>query len=195
MNYLFFDVESIDIHHKTICSFGYVLTDNNFNILEKDDILINPNITKDNIDSWSLNKIVKYPLDKFLKSPTFIEVFPKIERLLKNPENLLFGFSIDNEKIYLNSEFSRYNLPNLKEQNINIFDIQTLHKLIRNNKNVSSLKKCIEEFNINPLNFKSHNSCDDSEMSMIVAKNLCLEFNKTLEDLIKEYLIKNNNNV
>ena len=40
MNYLFFDIECADGTH--MCSFGYVLVDEKFNILEKDDILINP---------------------------------------------------------------------------------------------------------------------------------------------------------
>ena len=33
MNYLYFDIECCDGKH--ICSFGYVITDENFNILEK----------------------------------------------------------------------------------------------------------------------------------------------------------------
>ena len=40
MNYLFFDIECSDGRH--MCSFGYVLTDSNFAILKKEDILINP---------------------------------------------------------------------------------------------------------------------------------------------------------
>lgn len=40
MRYLFFDIECSE--GKSMCSFGYVLTDEKFRILEKDDILMNP---------------------------------------------------------------------------------------------------------------------------------------------------------
>ncbi|MBO5982295.1 MAG: hypothetical protein J6Q06_00265, partial [Clostridia bacterium] len=40
MDYLFFDIECSE--GKSICSFGYVLTDEFFCIKEKKDILINP---------------------------------------------------------------------------------------------------------------------------------------------------------
>ena len=62
MNYLFFDVESIDLKHETICSFGYILTDENFNMIENDDLLINPNLKKNQFDKWSIDKILKYDL-------------------------------------------------------------------------------------------------------------------------------------
>ena len=40
MKYLFFDIECSDGHN--ICSFGYVVINDNFEIIEKDDIVINP---------------------------------------------------------------------------------------------------------------------------------------------------------
>ena len=40
LDYLFFDIEASE--GRSMCSFGYVLTDENFNVLEKEDILINP---------------------------------------------------------------------------------------------------------------------------------------------------------
>ena len=40
MNYLFFDIECCDGNH--ICSFGYVICDEHFNILKKEDIIMNP---------------------------------------------------------------------------------------------------------------------------------------------------------
>ena len=40
MRYLFFDIECCN--GRNICEFGYVITDDNFNILEKKDFIINP---------------------------------------------------------------------------------------------------------------------------------------------------------
>ena len=44
MNYLFFDIEcaNCDGGNGKICSFGYVLTDTDFNVLEYKDLLIDP---------------------------------------------------------------------------------------------------------------------------------------------------------
>ena len=40
MEYLFFDIECCDGNH--ICSFGYVIINSDFEILEKRDLVINP---------------------------------------------------------------------------------------------------------------------------------------------------------
>ena len=40
MRYLFFDIECCN--GRNICEFGYVITDDKFNILEKKDFTINP---------------------------------------------------------------------------------------------------------------------------------------------------------
>ena len=44
MKYLFFDIECSVVSKKAakICAFGYCLTDEKFHILEKEDLLINP---------------------------------------------------------------------------------------------------------------------------------------------------------
>ena len=44
MNYLFFDIECAGVFKNMakICAFGYCLTDENFHIIEKEDLLINP---------------------------------------------------------------------------------------------------------------------------------------------------------
>lgn len=48
MNYLFYDIECANSFGGTgkICSFGYVLTNENFEVITEDDVLINPN------DKW-----------------------------------------------------------------------------------------------------------------------------------------------
>lgn len=49
MKYLFFDLEEATSKNNSlrICEFGYTMIDENFNILEKDNLIINPNINKD----------------------------------------------------------------------------------------------------------------------------------------------------
>lgn len=67
--YLFFDIESIDRKSRFICTFGYVLIDENFNIIESDDILINPNVIE--YDWYVLKNMFYYTKEDALASPTF----------------------------------------------------------------------------------------------------------------------------
>lgn len=46
MNYLLFDIECVyDKQEQYMLSFGYVKTDKDFNVIKREDILINPNLT------------------------------------------------------------------------------------------------------------------------------------------------------
>ena len=42
MKYLSFDIECADGGKATICSFGYVIADEQFRVLKKEDIVLNP---------------------------------------------------------------------------------------------------------------------------------------------------------
>ena len=44
MNYIFFDIECANCQNgqAKICSFGYVITDESFTVLEKEDWIVNP---------------------------------------------------------------------------------------------------------------------------------------------------------
>ena len=44
MKYVFFDIECACVYKcvAKICAFGYVVTDENYNVLAKEDILVNP---------------------------------------------------------------------------------------------------------------------------------------------------------
>ena len=72
MKYLFFDIECADGGKATICSFGYVIADLNFNIIEQRDILINPE-AEFCLEGRKGRPDVKlaYPKEDFLNAPTF----------------------------------------------------------------------------------------------------------------------------
>ena len=59
MKYLFFDVECASVHRGSkMCSFGYVLTDENLKIIDSKDIMINPN---SEWDWYALEHILAHP--------------------------------------------------------------------------------------------------------------------------------------
>ena len=79
MKYLFFDIECsvVSKNAAKICAFGYCLTDEQFNILEKEDILINPQGSFHLTDRKGTQGLVlPYKYSDFKKYPTFPEGMP-----------------------------------------------------------------------------------------------------------------------
>ena len=85
MKYVFYDAESIDKEHKCSFTFGYLVTDENFNILvPKEDIVFNVDIPKENWDWRAIKNVLKgsYNEKDFMSKKTFPQVYGKIKRLV-----------------------------------------------------------------------------------------------------------------
>ncbi len=185
MNYLFFDIESIDRVHKTICTFGYVLTDSKFNILQKEDIIINPNLQDSELDKWALNKIVKYPLERIRTNPTFDKYYDKIKNLIQDSQTIVFGYGLINDIAYVNSESKRYNKELIIDDNVKLFEVQDVYKEYSGDKNPMSLKKLAQNLEIDISHLIAHKSSDDAEITMLVAKTLLAKLNIKSKDIKK----------
>ena len=60
MKYLFLDLEMANSKNGgKICEFGYVLTNEKFEILKEENLIINPNIERKSWDYYALNEILK----------------------------------------------------------------------------------------------------------------------------------------
>lgn len=96
MRYLFFDIECCN--GRNICEFGYVITDDKFNILEKKDITINPenkfNLTgrHDGRDLY-----LYYPESTYYKSYKFPHFYDDIKEIIEHPDQLIVGHIICNK--------------------------------------------------------------------------------------------------
>ena len=63
MKYVFYDSESVDIKHKYSFTFGYLVTDDKFNVISKsEDIVFNPDIDKAEWDWRAYRKLLKSQL-------------------------------------------------------------------------------------------------------------------------------------
>lgn len=114
MNFVFFDIECASVYKYTakICAFGYVLCDEKFNIIKKEDILINPKGKFHLTDGRGERGLVlPYEYADFKKYPLFTDVYPKIKELLEDEKNLVFGHATLNDVNYLNLETKRFHLP------------------------------------------------------------------------------------
>ena len=185
MNFVFFDIECANClkGEGKICSFGYVKTDEHFNVLKKKDILIDPNapFLLGNVKTGEGIKLA-YPLFKFKRSYTFPHYYKEIKALLEDQENYCLGFAVSQDISYLAYSCQRYNLPIIQ---CRFFDIQKMEKDLNHRKNNSGLDHLIEEFQLP--SFTYHRSDDDALMTMEIFKSL-LETNKlTYHEAFEKY--------
>ena len=168
-NYIFFDVECANCFDGKgkICTFGYVVTDNRFNILQKEDILINPNVAK--WDWYVVKNILAYRKRDFVELPKFDAFYTKIKDLLT--QNTVCGFDVGLDIKYVNQDCARYGLPAI---DVECFDVQELHKVKMGHELKKGLLGAAAELNLDLSGLNPHKSCDDAEISMMVMKTLTL---------------------
>lgn len=185
MKYVFFDCECANCLNGEgkICSLGYVLTDTDFNILKKKDIIINPEAPFLLGDAKSGNGIkLAYPLFRFKWSHTFPFFYKEIMNLFTKEEIIAFGFAVRQDVSYLTYTCRRYNLPRIP---FRFFDIQAFEKVLNHRKNPSGLDHLIEEFRLE--SFTYHESDDDALMTMEVFRKLLELNNLTVDEAINAY--------
>ncbi len=187
MKYLFFDIECSVVSKKfaKICAFGYCLTDEQFHILEKEDILINPQGGFHLTDRKGTQGLVlPYEYSSFKKHPTFTQVSDKIYGLLQDKDTLVFGHATQNDVKYLNLESNRFQLPSF------VFEFWDTQFLYMNHIGVFSrqfgLGSIAEELGVE---FTAHRAVDDAYATMKVAQALCLAEGLPLTALIEKYEI------
>lgn len=85
MRYLFFDIECCN--GRNICKFSYVINDDKFNILEKKDIIINPE-NKFNLTgrSDSRDSYLYYPKSTYYKSYKFPHFYDDVKEIIERSD-------------------------------------------------------------------------------------------------------------
>ncbi|MDE6189428.1 MAG: 3'-5' exonuclease [Clostridia bacterium] len=183
MNYLFFDIECANCFggKGKICSFGYVLADMNFNIVEQKDILINPD-SKFHLGRADGEGIeLGYPKEEFLKSPKFDYFYDRIKAILEDENVIIFGHSVINDINFLLAECVRYRKPYFT---FKAYDTQVLHRHFMPDSKENGLGKICASFEIDVENL--HRSDYDAYLTMSVAKKLCESRGVSMEQLLEE---------
>lgn len=180
MDYLFFDIECADGHR--ICSFGYVLVDERFCILQKEDRLVNPHCPF-RLGRYSEGPSIElaYSKDEFYASPDFAERYGGIAELFGVSDRMFFGHSVASDITFLADACKKYNKKRLK---FDAFDTQTLYAKHDPERRIRSLETITEELGIDTNGLAEHKSCDDAEMTMLVAKRLCENLGCSLAELV-----------
>lgn len=177
MKYLFFDIECASVHHGSkMCSFGYVLTDENLNVIESDDIIINP---KSEWDWYTLENILAYPAEYYEAFPSFDERYERIRALFEG-EVIAFGHGVTNDVRFLNDDCKRYSLPFI---DYSFYDCADIYKEFENNKEVKSLAKVSKEIGEHEQN-ERHESKQDAMLVYEYTKEMCEQMNVSLKELL-----------
>ncbi len=171
MKLVFFDIECASVHKNCakICAFGYVVCDENFRILEKEDILINPKGRFELTDRKGEKGIVlPYEYAEFKKYPVFPQIYPRIKSLLEDKESVVFGHSVLNDVKYLNLETRRFKLPSFE---FRFSDSQLIYMtLINDFSHQLGLEHIAKELGVD---FVPHRAADDAYATMRVLEAMC----------------------
>ena len=180
MKYLCFDIESCDGgKNGSLCSFGYCIADENFNILEQDDIIVNPNKAFNKRLFGTVIKLA-YTEDVFRSAPRFPLVYDKIKSLFTE-DMVVIGFSIINDVNYLSDAIRTYKLQQIGYE---FYDVQLMYGIHQKAARNFSLATAAAEFNIEVL---EHRSVDDAVATLKVLKGILDSSGYTFNEFIESY--------
>ncbi len=187
MNYLFFDIECACVYKNVakICAFGYVLADENFRVIKREDILINPKGKFHLTDrKGGQGLVLPYEYEDFKKYPLFPEVYPRIQELFAQADYVL-GHATRNDVNYLNLETKRYKLDSFR---FSYHDTQFFYMNCQNSYTRQyGLSSIADELGVE---FTPHRAVDDAYATMRVMQAICLKEGLSLPALIKKYGVR-----
>ena len=185
MKYLFFDIECAGVFktQAKICAFGYCLTDESFHILEKEDLLVNPQGHFHLTDRKGAQGIVlPYNYKDFKNYPTFPQRIDKIRSLLQDEDTLVLGHAVMNDVKYLNLETKRFSLPSFR---FSFADTQFIYmNRIGDFSRQWGLGTIAQELGVE---FTPHRAVDDAYATMRIAETMCKAEGVSLSELLLKY--------
>lgn len=185
MQYLIIDTESCTgkSDDGSLCSLGYAIADENFNIVERNDLLINPLPKRFAVgDKKNLKRtgvMFAYGVEEFRRAPTFKDRYYDVKRLFHG--RLVLGFAMANDVKYLNDACDKYSLARIEYE---YMDVQFVYKLLNPDANSIGLKTLAEKYGIKYL---EHRSDEDAVVSLSVLIGVLEENKVNYCDFIKNY--------
>lgn len=179
MKILSYDIESISGNHNdgSMCTFGYCIANENFEVLEQKDIVMRPNSRR-----YETKIKLHYEKSYIKAQPKFPEFYEQIKGLFASVDYVI-GFSVFNDVEFLNNACAVYSLDKIEYEFI---DVQLLYKRAYKKPNMSGLEKIAEELE---LEYLAHRSDEDARVTLLVLKHLCEKEGVTLKDLLRKYCI------
>ncbi len=187
MKYLFFDIECACVFKNVakMCAFGYVLTDENFNVLAREDILMNPK-GKFHLMGRKGKEGLVLPYDEdFKEFPPFPASYKKLKSLLEDRESIVLGHATLNDVNYLNLETNRFKLPSFTfEYHDTQFFWMNVTGEFSHQVGLGAMAEALG------VEFTPHRAVDDAYATMRVCEALCKREGTDVAGLISRYNIR-----
>lgn len=167
MKLLFFDMEFANGKVPgSIYSLGYLMTNENFEIIRRQtDLIINPDSTW---NDYVAKNILAYPMEVFDGAPKFPEVYEEIKALFDEAD-IAVGFSVKNDTRELRRDCERYGLEPIRFFH---FDTEQLCRMMPSHKEARGLGKCVKAWcGVIPEN--QHRSDGDAYATMLLMRAVC----------------------
>ena len=179
MRYLFLDIECADGGKGTICSVGYVLTDESFKIIRREDIIINPESRFYLVGRADRPDIeLAYPIERFKMAPKFPAFHAKIKALVEAEDTIVVGHAVSGDVVFLNKACARYHLEPFTYR---FFDTQRMYRELSGEKRQKSLEDALLSLGVED-KFRSHQSVEDARATMLLLKALLAKANTSFEE-------------
>lgn len=183
MKYLFFDIECANCYNNCakLFSLGYVITDENFNILhDKEDVLINP---KDRFDWYVAKKMMAYPREIFADKPPFPDFYEFFKGMFEDPDTIVVGYAVTNDVHFLQDDCKRYDLEPFTYR---FYDVQQIYARQPENNTAKNLEDSLLSWcGIEAENL--HRSDEDAYNTMLILKAIAAYHGKNLPELLEMY--------
>ena len=186
MRYLFFDIESAIGTFGCICEFGYVITNENLEVIEQKNIYINPKRKfNDRILSF-LSKEKEF----YEAQESFASYYKEIRNVLLSADKI-FGFAVSNDVKFINDDCLR---TGKRKIDFDFYDIQKIVKEYEEASNMMSLEKTLEKYNIKSIG-EMHNAVNDAFNTMQILKCILIQSSLTIEELLKLFPASKGKNI
>lgn len=177
MHFLAIDLEACNMYVKgSVFSIGVVCADENFDILYKRDIIINPKCKF----ATKFRKPIEFSIDKetVKDMPTLADIHSELKSLFGG-DYLVVAHSANNDMYMLNAACKRANVPAFS---FDYICTQTIYSAVYEEKNGIGLDAVAEKLS---LTFTHHKADDDAEMALMLLKNCCEYMQCTYPELEK----------
>ena len=178
---LFFDMEFANGKIPgSVFSFGYVMTDAEFNILSGPaDICINPDCEW---NDYVAKNILAYPMETIQESPLFPACYEEIKALLEEAD-IAVGFSVNNDVAALRRACLRYELSPISYF---WFDMERLCRVADKHRGAHGLAGCVTAW-CGKAPENQHRSDGDALATMHLMRAICNDAHIDAEMLITAY--------
>lgn len=201
MKYLFFDIECSNCFNGVgkMCEFGYVLTDENFNVIRKDDIPMSPGKGEGSRFHLRGRKNEKdlelaYNYSYYLSQPEFPHFYDQIKTLVEDKDTVCFAYSMDNDIPHLYHACTRYKKDPF---NYECYDVQKLVAAYLQKKGQMSLRNaCLQIVGPHSIvKLQEHLSRDDAEMERLIFEAISELTNTSSKDLLDKSQFARTNSI